>query len=105
MEVAGDGKDRAVDILRDLDNRLDNAVSGAQGRIMGVFSGPGDPTASQEAVDLVTEAIDLVAQVLASWACAHKTPFATQMPWSSNLLLDLARHMYSPGLTARLSMA
>lgn len=73
MEVAGDGKDRAVDILRDLDSRLDNAVSGAQGRIMGVFSGPGDPAASQEAVDLVTEAIDLVAQVLAARPCAHTT--------------------------------
>ena len=62
---AGDGRDRTVDTLKGLDNRLDNAISGAAGQLMTAISGAGEPAEAHAATELVVEAVELVAQVLA----------------------------------------
>eukprot|EP00892_Ulva_mutabilis_P000861 jgi/Ulvmu1/10776/UM069_0010.1 len=63
--VAGDGRDRVQDVLRALDNRLDNAISGAQGSALRSLPamGAADPAAAEEARALVAEAVELVEQV------------------------------------------
>ena len=65
---AGDGRDRVQDVLRILDNRLDNAISGAQGAALRSLPPLGKPDleAAEEARALVTEAIELVHQARAS---------------------------------------
>lgn len=70
MQTAGDGRDRVQDMLRALDNRLDNAISGAQGSALRSLpaSGAVDAEAAQAARELVQEAVELVEQV-----CAHSS--------------------------------
>jgi hypothetical protein len=63
--VAVDGKDRAVDIIKNLDNQLDNALSGVAAQVMGTLSGsvPVDSDEAKWAHELVQEAVTLIEQV------------------------------------------
>lgn len=71
MEAASDGRDRVQDVLRTLDNRLDNAVSGAQGAALRSLpaSGNVDPAVALQARELVQEAVELVEQVHSPREC------------------------------------
>jgi hypothetical protein len=61
--LSSDGRDRAQDVLRVLDNKLDNALAGAKGQLLGALTRGSDARAEAQARELVTEAIDLVHQV------------------------------------------
>lgn len=64
MQAASDGRDRVQDVLRTLDNQLDNALSGAQGAALRSLpaSGAVDPAVALQARELVLEAVELVEQ-------------------------------------------
>lgn len=70
-EVAGDGRDRVSDVLKVLDRRLDNAISGAQGSALRAIPSlaPSDVDEIKKSRELATEAVELVHQV-----CSHHLP-------------------------------
>lgn len=61
-EVSGDGRDRISDVLKVLDRRLDNALSGAQGSALRAIPSlaPSDTDEIENARELVKEALELV---------------------------------------------
>lgn len=64
-EVPGDGRDRVSDVLKVLDRRLDNAISGAQGSALRAIPSlaPSDVDEVNSSRELVKEAVELVHQV------------------------------------------
>lgn len=75
VALAGDGRDRVSDTLRVLDNQLDNALAGAQGRILNALPIGGDAAAMPAARELVSEAVELVSSVRSSprcWLLQHR---------------------------------
>lgn len=63
--VAVDGRDRAVDLIKNLDNQIDNALSGVAAQVIGTFSTniPADSDEAKLARELVAEAVSLIEQV------------------------------------------
>lgn len=78
IQAASDGRDRVQDVLRTLDNQLDNALSGAQGAALRSLpaSGTVDPAAALQARELVLEAVELVEQARLSM---HSTMCAMRL--------------------------
>lgn len=63
--LAGDGKDRLQDLVRNFENRIDNAAAGAGKNLMLSLPAvkPGDAAEQKAARELVAEAVDVVDQV------------------------------------------
>lgn len=95
-DVAGDGRDRVSDVLKVLDRKLDNAISGAQGSALRAIPS----VASSEAIrieqleemkksrELATEAVELVHQVSVYNVCKLN---ASNLEVNSQVYLGLKR--------------